>query len=119
MSTAVHSYSFRYVISLNHHSPLKGIFDRCSIRSIDLKGPTLVLRRVLLPGLYSKPPRNTRILFPHEGITLLVHLDSIVPRVNGQLLSNPANRPGVGVQQSVMPSLHLGNRCWRRERKGR
>ena len=37
----------------------------------------------------------------------------------GQPLPNPANRPLAGIQQRVVPPLHLGNRCWRREREGR
>ena len=43
----------------------------------------------------------------------------MVSRMRGQPLPNPANRPHGGVQQSVVPSIHLEDSRWRRERKGR
>ena len=82
----------------------------------DSEDPTLILRRILFPALSPEPPRDARILFPYERNTLLIQLDSIV---HGQLLPDPANRPRAGIQESVVPSLQLGDRRWCRERKGR
>src|SRR5258708_6035484 len=91
------------------------VFETRFIRSNNSKDPTLVLCRILVYALYSESPWNARMFFPYEDTALFIYLDPI----RRQPLPNPANRLHAGIQQRVVPSLHLENLCWRGERKER